>query len=223
MTSGREKDSETPLPATIHQESRSVTQAPLSVREGYVEVLYWRITEKPWRIATLQILSIPLMFVWGILFYWLARALGEMPLRFGFSPWTFLILLVGTIAGVMVVHELAHGWTMRFFGGRPEYGVMWKQMLVYATTPGVPYTRKQFLLITFAPLISITTLCLVLMVILSGSSWVFILFVAATINTTGAIGDLWIAFLVKRYPPTALVVDERDGVRILLPSEPRTN
>jgi hypothetical protein len=51
---------------------------------------------------------------------------------------------------------------------------------------------------------------------LSGTLWVIILAIAGIINATGAIGDLWITGIVLRYPDTAYIIDEKDGVRVLL-------
>ena len=39
----------------------------------------------------------------------------------------------------------------------------------------------------------------------------------AVVNFAGAVGDLWIAWIVFRYPEQVVVVDERDGMRVFLP------
>jgi hypothetical protein len=38
-----------------------------------------------------------------------------------------------------------------------------------------------------------------------------------TINASGAIGDIWISFVVLKYASTAYVADEQDGIRLYMP------
>jgi len=57
------------------------------------------------------------------------------------------------------------------------------------------------------------------MMALMGTAWVALFAFCATINAGGAIGDLWIAKIVLRYPASAYIMDERDGVRVFLPGE----
>ena len=49
---------------------------------------------------------------------------------------------------------------------------------------------------------------------LQGTLWVALLGICGVINASGAIGDMWITAIVLRYPITAYVMDERDGVRV---------
>jgi hypothetical protein len=39
----------------------------------------------------------------------------------------------------------------------------------------------------------------------------------AVVNGSGTIGDLWITAITLRYPEYAYIIDERDGIRVLLP------
>ena len=40
----------------------------------------------------------------------------------------------------------------------------------------------------------------------------------ASLNAAGASGDVWMAVVVARYPARACVTDERDGMRVFLPT-----
>jgi hypothetical protein len=44
--------------------------------------------------------------------------------------------------------------------------------------------------------------------------YLFYIAAALVINATGAVGDLWMTVVVRRYPPDTLVQDEADSVRI---------
>jgi hypothetical protein len=57
------------------------------------------------------------------------------------------------------------------------------------------------------------------MILPIGSLLAVVLAFAAALNTAGAIGDVWIASITRRYPACAYVVDEKDGMRIFLPEE----
>jgi hypothetical protein len=186
---------------------------------GYHQVLYWRLTEKLSRILLLNLLSIPLLIFWGVVFVWLATSLGRMP-RDGSvlhdADWLPILLVLILIP---VLHELVHGICMRIFGAHPRYGFLWKAMAFYATAPGYAFPRGRYLIIALAPLVVLSLAAVVLMPLLSGSAWVGLFVIIATLNATGAIGDMWITALVLRYPAHAYLMDERDGVRIFMPGE----
>jgi hypothetical protein len=181
------------------------------------EVLYWRITDKPSRAIFLQIISVPLFVLWSGIFYQLAIRLGRLPASFKiqFGP-DLLIALFGIIM-TLVLHEFMHGITMQVFGAHPQYGVLWKQLMFYATSPGYVYPRGQFLAIALAPLVLLSLLAVLGMLLLAGSNMVIVLSLLAAINAAGAIGDLWIVTIVLRYPSYAYIMDERDGIRVFLP------
>ena len=182
---------------------------------GYQEVLYYRLN-KPIRIIVLQLLSIPLFVVFGLIFLNVAIGLGKLPSRFQIGLTEMILLFVGILL-TLFLHELTHGVVMRMIGAKPRYGVLWKQAMFYATTPGYAYRRNDYLLIVLAPLFILSILVILGMWFVQGNAlWVALLAMCGTINATGAIADLWIAIIVLRYASTAYVMDERDGVRVFL-------
>ena len=187
---------------------------PGTLPNGYREVLYYRLN-KPIRIIVLQILSIPLFVVFGLIFLNIAIGLGKLPSRLQIGLTEMILLLVGTLL-TLVLHELTHGVVMQMFGAKPRYGVLWKQAMFYATTPGYAYRRNDYLLIALAPLFILSILVILGMWLMQGTLWVALLAICGTINAGGAIGDLWIAIIVLRYTSTASVMDERDGIRVFL-------
>ena len=126
------------------------------------------------------------------------------------------LVLAGNLL-TMAVHELTHGITMQIFGAKPRYGVIWKGLLLYATSPGYAYRRNNYILIALAPLIFISILVILGMWLLQGTLWVALLGICGTINASGSVGDMWITMIVLRYANIAYVIDERDGIRFFLP------
>jgi hypothetical protein len=187
-----------------------------SLPDDYQEVLYWRITGEPGRVIALNIVGILLFIGFGSLFSTLASRLGRLPASFDFG-WVELIMIIAGILLALIVHEWMHGMAMQMFGAKPRYGALWKQMMFYATASGFAFARNNYIVIALAPLISISILVVLGMWLLQGTLWVALLGICGIMNASGAVGDMWITALVLRYPVTAYVMDERDGVRVFLP------
>jgi hypothetical protein len=182
---------------------------------GYNEVLYWKITEEPSRFVIVNFLPILLAIIFGIGFYIIIRLFGGSP-QFALSNKEILIFFIG-IPIVIASHEFVHGIVMQSFGARPKYG-FWKQgLMFYAKAPGYAFQRNQYVVIVLAPLISISVLLFLGILLLASKSIVWVLALWAIVNASAANADVWITALVLRYPRSAYVVDERDGMRILLP------
>jgi len=191
---------------------------PTSLPPSYTEVLYWRITDDRRRLVYMNLLAIPMIIVVGLILTWLAAQVGGLLLITRLEPTpSELIGLIVAIVITLGLHELAHGLTMQVFGARPQYGVLLQAFAFYATAPGHAFTRNQYLLITLMPLLSLSGLELVLMALFSGQLIVVLFLICAILNASGASGDVWMAAIVLRYPRTAYVIDERDGMRIFLP------
>jgi hypothetical protein len=173
-----------------------------SLPENYQEVLYWKLTEKPIRVIGLQLLSIPLFVVSSLIFLGLAISVRKLPEKINFGL-PEIGAVIAAILLTLILHELTHGFMMKMFGAAPQYGVLWKQLMFYATSPGFVYRRNAFIAIALAPLILLSTLVVAGMWLLSGTLWVLLLGMCAAINASGAIGDLWMTVIVLRYAPTA--------------------
>jgi hypothetical protein len=189
-----------------------------SLPDNYQEVLSWKVTEKPIRIITLNILGVLLFVVYGMIFSSLAASVGKLPsegaFRIGLSE--IGLALVGIVL-IFILHELTHGLTMQVFGASPKYGIIWKGLMLYATSPGYTYRRNNFVVIALAPFVFISILVVLGMWLLQGTLWVALLGLCGAVNASGAIGDMWITMVVLRYASTAYVMDERDGIRVFLP------
>ena len=88
--------------------------------------------------------------------------------------------------------------------------------MFYAKAPGYTFQRNQYALIVLAPLVSLSVLMCMGIFLLASNSIVWVLALWAIVNASAANADVWITALVVRYPRSAYVVDELDGIRILL-------
>jgi hypothetical protein len=189
-----------------------------SLPNNYAEVLFWKVTENRTRVWLAQALALVSFVVFGVIFFELAIVVGQLPALglFSIGLAECGAVLIGVIL-TLVLHELTHGLAMQVFGATPTYGVLWKGLMLYATSPGYAYPRSAYLVIILAPFVGITVLALLGMWALQGTVWVPLLALCGAVNASGAIGDLWMLTIVLRYAPHAYVMDERDGMRVFLP------
>ena len=124
---------------------------------------------------------------------------------------TFLFVM-GSMALVIVVHELCHGAAIRAFGGTPRYGLG----VVYAVFPyafattDTRFTRNQFLVVALAPLVLLTGIGVPVMI---AFEWPW-LAVPLALNAGGAVGDVWMALTLLSYPADVSVVDSETGLEV---------
>lgn len=179
----------------------------------YREVEYWRITASRKRIFAVNLLGLALLPVWIFLALGVINAMKP-------SQHSMIInipsILLATVVTVLL-HEGLHGLTVLFFGIKPQFGVLWKELTFYTTMRGVAFKRQVYLIFLLVPLVVLSILFLLSTLSLQDDFWVSLSFMAFILNGAGSIGDLFITGVLLRYPPTAYVVDERDGMRIFLP------
>ncbi len=184
---------------------------------GYREVLHWRISDKRWQVIVVSLVALLSLAPWLFLFGWLGLKVGHMPQSGNLGPLELVLIPAGGLL-TLVLHELAHGLVMSASGAHVQYGVLWTRFMFYATAPGHAFSRSTSIVTGLAPLVGLSLLALLGMILLSGTPWVSLLALCAAGNAAGACNDLWILSIVVRYPPSARLIDERDGVLIVLPA-----
>jgi Putative zincin peptidase len=135
------------------------------------------------------------------------------------GAWQGIIGLVGLLVITFVttiIHELVHGIAFATFGGSPRYGLKVKYFLplAYATSPGDIFRRNAFIVIILAPLLVIDIVSLLMLTIFPQAPW--LIWVIA-FNTSGAIGDIWIAVQLLRCPKSIRVEDREESIAIYAP------
>lgn len=199
-------------------ENYTLTGSQDPLQGEYKQVLYWTIKDKPARAIGMQLLGIPVFIVTGLAFSYLAFRIGGWDGSLDFNLGGLVVGLAAAVATI-ILHELVHALFMIIFRARPIFGIMWKIGAAYATAPGYGFRRNSYLTIALSPLVALSALAVGLMFLTHGSAWVPLIVICAVLNASGATGDLWIASIVLRYPKQAIIVDEKDGIRVLLPGE----
>ena len=199
----------------------------MSVRQlppDYREVYYFNVLD-PQMVMKLNLWGLLLSVVaLVVMALWVARVpplvqASTMPDWPGWLGWTLII-------GVLVLHEWVHGLTIQFTGHKPRHGVITASLTrfirlpvaLYATADGIYFPRRTFIIIALAPLVVISLLGMAAVLVVPASFVNYIAF-ATAVNAGGAIGDVWMTGVALRYPPSALVLDEADSIRIYVNNE----
>ncbi len=127
----------------------------------------------------------------------------------------FIVLLAGVMAVMIVLHEGLHGlFFWLYTHAKPKFA--FKGFYAYAAMPGWYLPRREYLVTALAPLVGITVLGVLGLALLPGWAdppliWLLIL------NTSGAVGDLWIVWALLRAPSGVLGCDNGDSAELFVP------
>ena len=143
-------------------------------------------------------------------FYGLTLLLGK-PLNLDFQLLETGLMLVG-LAVLFIIHEGIHGIFFKLFqpAGKLRFG--YSNGMLYATSPGSRYSRKQWLTIALSPFVGLTSLLLGLLLFgkISALAFVFL----ATAHGTGCVGDFYFALVSARAPKGLQYEDTAVGFTI---------
>ncbi len=189
---------------------------------NYREVFYFTLNDQQ-TLLRLNLASLVPLFVAFIgMNNWLAFVRSMRGTLDWGSAWLDIVVIAFALVGVLIVHEWLHGLAIAWFGHKARYGAKFGElgrlkipMMLYATTDDGLFRRHEFIVVALTPLVVITLLGMCLGIILS-DRWHFYLTLAVAINAGGAVGDMWMSWMVLRYPASALVRDEADSVRVFM-------
>ncbi|WP_226040468.1 DUF3267 domain-containing protein [Natrinema sp. DC36] len=114
--------------------------------------------------------------------------------------------LVVALFVTVVVHELIHGTVMHYYGQDVTYGVNPAMGAFYAAAFGQFQRREQLFPIGLAPLVSIAVVATPFLAV-PVSSIAVTAYMVVVINTTGAVGDLYVVWRLRRMPEGTLLYD----------------
>jgi len=175
-------------------------------------------------LLILNIAGLGLFLISAFLFSWLAVTIRPNFLNrvFTFSSsnlggliWSLIWILIITV-GMLVLHEAVHGvffWI--FTNHRPRFG--FRGFYAFAAAPEWYLSRRFYLIVALAPAVLIT-LAGIAALFLIAEDWVLGLIFLITMNFSGAVGDLMVAFWLMRKPATILVQDSGDRVCFYQPA-----
>jgi hypothetical protein len=132
-----------------------------------------------------------------------------------------LALLIGVTALMIVVHEGTHGlFFWLFTRSRPVF--TFHGYYASASAPGWYLPKNQFMLTTLAPFVLISAASVMLLAFVP-PIWILPVVILATMNASGAIGDLMVAGWLARQPASCLAFDEGSAVTLFVPGEELTD
>lgn len=155
-------------------------------------------------LALVFLVLVPLL---ALVFYQIALKSGnEKIIDF---PLVFITVLIVLIS--LPVHELVHGLFFKLFaprGTKIEYG--YKNGTIYATAPGVRFSRTRFIIIVLAPFVVLT-----LVYIAIGLTWNIPLtaYLCFATHTTGCVGDFFYVREIMADRRISVCEDTDTGVR----------
>ncbi|MBW6465881.1 MAG: DUF3267 domain-containing protein [Brevefilum sp.] len=116
-----------------------------------------------------------------------------------------LLVLLGVVFAMVIVHEAIHGVCFWLFtGGRVKFA--FKGAYAYAAAPDWYVYKQPYKVVSLAPLVLITVLGL-LALLWVPANWVAPLMLLIAMNASGAVGDIYVVFLLTKLPGEALVQD----------------
>ncbi len=119
------------------------------------------------------------------------------------------VFCVGEI-GYLVCHELIHVIFMRAYGSKTAR-LSFNGILVYTKCYEYFY-KKQYFIITLAPIVILGLILLVVNVLIP-ASWFWVVYVIQISNIAGASGDFYVIFKLRKLSQETLVLDSGLDIR----------
>jgi hypothetical protein len=180
------------------------------------------------QIIILNLIGLILLIFSIWFFSWIANQIRSgsdisFSIEFSSIPSTLIALgkLLLTIIFVLGLHEGIHAFFFWIFSKQKPL-VGFKGAYAYAAMPGWYFPRNQYLMIGIAPLILITLIGILFMAILPISNLNLVL-VALVINTSGAVGDLFVVIWLLTKPAETLALDQGDSIEFYVPGKLQNN
>ena len=120
----------------------------------------------------------------------------------------WIVLNILSYIVMLPIHELIHGITIAFWGGRPHFGAK-LPFALYCGAKDQVFPRNYYLAIALAPFV-VLTLAGILFTLFAPTLSPFIL-LATVGNVSGAAGDLAMVGRLRVLPASALVEDLESG------------
>jgi hypothetical protein len=170
----------------------------------------------------LNLLSIPVLLISGIVLYQLVRWLRPgslilptqltLDLIAGFA---LIAWVIGLSVLMLVLHEAIHGGFF-WLTTHEKVRFAFKGAYAYAASPDWYFPRSNYLLTCLAPFVLIS-LGGLLALLAAPQTWLWYIFYFVITNAAGATGDLYIALVQLGYPPDTYYQDQGDVFTIYRP------
>ena len=127
-------------------------------------------------------------------------------------------LLLGGIVLYVIGHELMHGVFIKIYSGKKaKYG--FTGLYAYAGSDAY-FNKRHYLIIALAPVVFFGFMFLIMNLFLPGE-WFWFIYFLQIVNLSGAAGDLYITYLMCKFPADVLTKDK--GVGMVFYSRKQSN
>jgi hypothetical protein len=117
---------------------------------------------------------------------------------------------IGLVVFVLILHEIIHGLFFWIFShGRPVFAL--RPLYAYAGAPTWFFPKRQYAITALGPLIIIGAVGLLLL-LLAPISWMLMIVLLVALNTSGAIGDIFVFFRLLKCSQTSFANDTGEVV-----------
>ena len=117
---------------------------------------------------------------------------------------------IGLVVFVLILHEIIHGLFFWIFShDRPVFAL--RPLYAYAGAPTWFFPKRQYAITALGPLIIIGAVGLLLL-LLAPISWMLMIVLLVALNTSGAIGDIFVFFRLSKCSPTSFANDTGEVV-----------
>lgn len=177
--------------------------------ENYKQIREVDLQNNKKEFIFINIGSLVLMLPFFILYFYIEKSLGfEDGLKF---PLILILSLVSMFI-IIVLHELIHGLFFKVYGkGKLKFG--FHGFAVSCAMPSNYFNKKAYTIIGLAPLVLITIITGVLSTIFYNTDYFLLAYIPLAVNFSGAIGDMYVVFLLLRCKKTVLVNDYGIGMK----------
>ena len=153
--------------------------------------------------------------VWGVLLLFIAAAVFGFPFYFIwpeelslgkiFHGWTPHLLCALMLVGI-VVHELLHGITWAYYAKNGwksiSFGVKWEWLTPYCHC-SEPLSKRAYLIGALIPLLVLGLIPAIISLFIGN----MLLLIFGAVFISGAIGDIWVAWLLRKEDSESLFLD----------------
>ena len=178
---------------------------------GYIQSIQINL-KKDMRLAIL--LNIGAFIIFIPMFYLLSRFIALV--RPDITNFSVTITIgkvfsaIGLVVLVLIIHEIIHGLFFWIFShGRPVFAL--RPLYAYAGAPTWFFPKRQYAITALGPLIIIGAVGLLLL-LLAPISWMLMIALLVALNTSGAIGDVFVFFRLLKCSPTSFANDTGEVV-----------
>ena len=122
-----------------------------------------------------------------------------------------IALIVLSLFVYLVLHELTHGVTMKCFGGK-EVKFGFTGLYAYAGSEKDYFLANSYIVIALAPFVLWTLVFTILLICLRNLYWP--LAILQIVNISGCAGDLYVSYLISRFPADSYIRDTGVEMRV---------